>query len=149
LYLLTRCFLIEAITFFRQQLMLYKNMFSPHIDTQTFLSVWLSSFFRLNFTILPKSLLFVLMSFILSTVDSFALPIKFLPPFHQISPIVCKASIINFRSSSFFRSNLTFHLICTTSAFGSFFLSWLVSFNLPVELHQHSSESVTNDWFIH
>jgi hypothetical protein len=60
-------FLIEAITFFRQQLMLYKNMFSPHIDPQTFPSVWLSSFFRLNFTILPKGLLFVLMSFIFST----------------------------------------------------------------------------------
>jgi hypothetical protein len=58
---------VEAITFFRQQLMLYKNMLSPHIDPQTFLSVWLSSFFRLNFTILPKGLLFVLMSFIFST----------------------------------------------------------------------------------
>jgi hypothetical protein len=40
---------------------------TAHIDPQTFPSVWLSSFFRLNFTILPKGLLFVLMSFIFST----------------------------------------------------------------------------------
>jgi hypothetical protein len=72
------------------------------------------------------------------------LPIKFPSPFHQISPIVCKASFINYKSFSLFRSNLTLRLICTTSAFGSFFFSWLVSFNLPFELHPLSSESVTN-----
>jgi len=82
--------------------------------------------------------------FHLLNADSFSLPTKFPLPFHQISPIVCKVSFLNYKSFSLFRSNLTLRLICTTPAFGSFFLSWLVSFNLPVDLHPLSSESIIN-----
>jgi len=87
------------------------------------------------------------MCFRLLIIEPSVLPIKFPASFHQISPIVYEASsllICMFLSCD----RLTLLSSCYTSAIGSFFLSWFVSFNLSIKCLNHQPASL-HYWLVH